>query len=200
MQGSELDVSASLVYVHTQVQHQKTKGLLLPSDSHLVHWFGPEYISCHWRCLESQVRANGDITISGALEWTESRLKSKMLTTSSQPCIAGLRTDKIIMLCSVIVSSFHRMNLLIQGCITCRVQRCSTCITLSPPNVRCSMKQVLHDQRMALPAGNVEGVPPILVSQRGVCAVGQQLLDHIKVLSSARHHERSPMREDRNLL
>lgn len=56
-----------------------------------------------------------------------------------------------------------------------------------------------HDQRVALPAGDVEGVPAVLVSQSRVGAVAQQLLDDGEVSPSAGHHQGSPEREEATL-
>ncbi len=75
------------------------------------------------------------------------------------------------------------------------MQRCPVRLALSPPDVRRDKKQAPYDQRIALPAGDVEGVPAVLVSQSRVGAVAQQLLDHGKVSPSAGHHQGSPERE-----
>lgn len=59
MQGSELDVSRSLVHIHTQALYQEPQGLVLTSDSDLVHGLRPKYVSCCWRRLQyTQISIN----------------------------------------------------------------------------------------------------------------------------------------------
>lgn len=72
------------------------------------------------------------------------------------------------------------------------MQRCPPSLALGTPDIRRNVQQVLHNLRVALPAGYMEGVPSILVPQRGVSTVAQQLLDHTEVLPSAGHHQGSP--------
>lgn len=76
------------------------------------------------------------------------------------------------------------------------MQRSPARFALRPPDIRHCEKQVLYDQGIALPAGDVKGVPAVFVSQCRVCAVAQQLLDHGKVSPSAGHHQRSPEQEE----
>lgn len=75
------------------------------------------------------------------------------------------------------------------------MQWCPARLALRPPDVRRDEEQVLYDQRIALPAGDVERVPAVLVSQCRVSAMVQQLLDHVEVSPSAGHHQWSPERE-----
>lgn len=93
-----------------------------------------------------------------------------------------------------IQSSRHISICWIWGRLTCSVQRSPARFALRPPDIRHCEKQVLYDQGIALPAGDVKGVPAVFVSQCRVCAVAQQLLDHGKVSPSAGHHQRSPER------
>lgn len=65
-------------------------------------------------------------------------------------------------------------------------------LALGAPDIGRNIKQVLRDLGITLPAGNVEGVPPVLVLQLGVGAVAQQFLDDTQVPVGAGHHERSP--------
>lgn len=53
MQRSELDVSCSLVHIYIEVLHQEPQGLLLASDSNLMHQLSPEFVSSCWRRLQS---------------------------------------------------------------------------------------------------------------------------------------------------
>lgn len=78
---------------------------------------------------------------------------------------------------------------------TCSVQWSSASFALSPPDITGECEQVVYDQGVALPAGNVEGGPTILVLQSWIGAVAQQILDHGKVPASAGHHQRSPKRD-----
>lgn len=82
---------------------------------------------------------------------------------------------------------------------TCSMQRRPLSLALGTPDARCNVQQVLHNLRVALPAGDVEGVPSILVPQRGVSTVAQQLLDHTKIPPSAGHHQGSPEGGGRNI-
>lgn len=68
----------------------------------------------------------------------------------------------------------------------------SPCLALGAPDIRRNIKKVPRDLGVTLPAGNVEGVPPVLVSQLGVGTIAQQLLDDTQIRASAGHHERSP--------
>lgn len=72
------------------------------------------------------------------------------------------------------------------------MERRSLGLALGAPDIRRNIKQVQCDLGVTLPAGNVEGVPPVLVPQLGVGAVAQQLLDDAQVPASAGHHQRSP--------
>lgn len=71
---------------------------------------------------------------------------------------------------------------------TCRVQRGPASLALSPPDIWGDCEQVANDQGVTLPAGNVEGRPSVLVPQRCISLVAQQILDHSKVAASAGHH------------
>lgn len=77
---------------------------------------------------------------------------------------------------------------------TCSMQRRPPSLALGTPDVRRNIQQVLHNLRVALPAGDVEGVPTILVPQCGISTVAQQLLDHTEAPPSAGHHQGSPER------
>lgn len=72
------------------------------------------------------------------------------------------------------------------------MERRSSRLAFGAPDVRCHIEQVPRDLRVAFPAGHVEGVPAVLVLQRGVGAVAQQLLDDAQVPPSAGHHQGSP--------
>lgn len=79
---------------------------------------------------------------------------------------------------------------------TSSVQWSSAGFALSPPDIRGECEQVVYDQGVALPTGNVEGAPTILVLQSWIGTVAQQILDHGKVPASAGHHQRSPTRSE----
>lgn len=101
--------------------------------------------------------------------------------------------------CSAITPRIHAMEPGIRGCLTGSVQRSSARLALRPPDVRCDNEQVLYDQGIALPAGDVEGVPAVFVPQRGVSTMAQQLLDDVEVPPGAGHHQGSPEREQATL-
>lgn len=77
---------------------------------------------------------------------------------------------------------------------TCRVQRSPASFALSPPDIWGDCEQVINDNLVTLPAGNVEGRPSILVPQRWISLVAQQILDHSKAAASAGHHQWGPKR------
>lgn len=78
---------------------------------------------------------------------------------------------------------------------TCCVKRTSESFALSSPDIRVECEQVVHDQGVTLPAGDMEGVPAILVPQCWISTVVQQILDHGKVRASAGHHQGGPKSE-----
>lgn len=123
-------------------------------------------------------------------------LSSKILITSSQPCIARLWTERVLVIMTMKIGTHVSMHWS-WGCLTCSVQRRPARLAHRPPDVRCHEEQVLYDWRVALPAGDVEGVPAVFVPQGRVGPVVQQILDHVEVSPSAGHHQGSPERERR---
>lgn len=77
---------------------------------------------------------------------------------------------------------------------TCRVQWSPASLALSPPDIWGDCEQVVDDHWVTLSAGNVEGRPSVLVPQRWISLVAQQILDHSKAAASAGHHQGGPKR------
>ena len=73
-------------------------------------------------------------------------------------------------------------------CFTCCVQRRSLYRALRVPAARGHIQQVLEDLGMALPAGDVEAIPAILVLQQRVGSMLHESFDHLQVLPGASHH------------
>lgn len=56
MQCSQLDASRPLVHIYIELLHQEPQGLLLASDSDLMHQLSPEFVRSRGRRLRSTRR------------------------------------------------------------------------------------------------------------------------------------------------
>ena len=72
------------------------------------------------------------------------------------------------------------------------MQRSSSNVALCFPSIWADSEQVPEDPGVALSTGDVETVPAVLVLQERVGTVLYKVLDHVKVLPCASHHQRSP--------